>query len=234
MRFKLFMTALMSLWAYESGAQIISSELSFRPAFVSTSASTSIKGYEISHQSDLGLNKSQTLYELYGAIYVNSASIKGAYLFPKTITGDGRLSKAIVDAKLKDDSLPVSSTYSLSGGHIELAIPYRLNKACLIEPLVAYQSLTQTLNITGTDYNYTDAVKLNSFGIGLELTESFTDYDSLKAKFLVTANTSMFNIHYRHSSKMGFVGIGYDWLNLDTPNTKTRMSGPMIEIGVKF
>ena len=234
MRFKLFMTALMSLWAYESGAQIISSELSFRPAFVSTSASTSVKGYEISHQSDLNLNKSQTLYELYGAVYINSAAIKGYYLFPKTVSGDGLLTKLIVDAKAKDDLLPVSTNYTLSGGRVELAIPLRINKACLLEPAIAYQAISQNLKITGDNYNYTDAPRLSSFGIGLELTEYFTDYDSLKAKFLATSNSSLFNIHYRRNSKMGFVGIGYDWLNLDTPNTKTRMSGPTIEVGVKF
>lgn len=234
MKLKLLLATMAALWSYESGAQVLSTELSFRPSFVSTSAATSISGYEISHQSDLNLNKSQTLYELYGAIYVNSAAIKGYYLFPKTITGDGRLAKAIVDTKLKDDFLPVSSSYSLSGGRVELAVPYRINKACLLEPFVAYQSLSQNINIIGANYSYVDAPKLNSFGIGLELTESFTEFDALKAKFLATANTSLFNIEYRRSNKMGFIGVGYDWWNLDTPNTKTRMNGPVVEVGLKF
>ena len=234
MRFKLFMTALMSLWAYESGAQIISSELSFRPAFMSTAASTSIKGYEISHQSDLNLNKSQTLYELYGAVYINSAAIKGYYLFPKTVSGDGLLTKLIVDTKAKEDLLPVSTNYTLSGGRVELAIPLRINKACLLEPTIAYQAISQNLNITGDNYNYTDAPRLSSFGIGLELTENFTDSDALNAKFLVTANTSLFSVKYRRNDKRGFIGVGYDWWNIDTPNMKTRMNGPVVEVGVKF
>lgn len=234
MRLKLFLVTLAALLSTEAPAQILSTEVSFRPTFLSTSASTSIAGHEISHQNDLNLNKSHTLYELYGAIYVSQAAIKGYYLFPKTISGDGRLNKLIVDAKSKDDLIPVSASYALSSGRIELAIPYRLNRACLIEPSVVYQSITQNLNITGANYSYADTPKTASFGLGIEITESFSAYDSLNAKLIATQNTSLFSLKYRRNDNRGYVGVGYDWWNIDTPNTKTRMSGPGVEVGVKF
>lgn len=234
MRLKLFLVTLAALLGAEAPAQILSTELSFRPAFFSTSASTSIAGNEISHQTELNLNKSNTLYELCGAIHVSQAAIKGYYLFPKTISGDGRLNKLIVDPKAKDELFPVSASYALSSGRVELAVPYRLNRACLIEPSVVYQSITQTLSITGANFNYTDTPKMAAFGLGIEITESFSAHDSLNAKLIATQNSSLFSLKYRRNDNRGHVGVGYDWWNIDALNTKIRMSGPCVEVGVKF
>lgn len=75
MKLKLFLATLMALWSVDSGAQVLSSELSFRPVLSSMSGYSSISGYEISHQSELGLNKSVTLYELSGSITIPQLSL---------------------------------------------------------------------------------------------------------------------------------------------------------------
>lgn len=234
MRLKHFLVILAALLSTEAPAQILSTEVSVRPAFFSTSASTSIAGNEISHQGDLNLSKSNTLCELYCGIYISRAAIKGYYVFPKTISGDGQLNKLIVDPKSKDEMIPVSASYVLSCGRVELAVPYRLNRACLIEPSVFYQHITQKLSITGDSYIYTDIPKTASFGLGIEITESFSAYDSLIAKLIAAPDATLFSLKYRRNDNRGYVGVGYDWWNIDTPNTKTRMSGPGVELGVKF
>lgn len=233
MKLKLFLATLMALWSVDSGAQVLSSELSFRPVLSSMSGYSSISGYEISHQSELGLNKSVTLYELSGSITIPQLSLSGYYMFPKTVSGNGRLLKAVA-GDIKDDYLPVTTSCSISLGRVEIAIPFMLNRVCKVEPVAAYQSLSLSTEITGGKYNYSDKQKSNSFGAGIEITEQFSRVDWLSAKYLATQNTSLFQVKYRRDSNLGFVGVGYDWWNIDFPNSKIRMNGPAVEIGLRF
>lgn len=235
MRLKL-VVAFLSLVVVNANAQALQTEISFQPAFVQSSTVSQINGYDIAHDTDLNLSKNKTIYTLYGAIFLNHLAVKGYYIFPVVTSGDGRVLQVVSDPKKKpaDGFYQVSSNYTFSGNRIELAFPYRLNNLCLLEPFALYQTTTQSINITGKDYSYTDSTTNKSFGLGLQLTESLSSYDQLKAKFLATSNANMFQIKYLRTHKTGALGVGYDWLTIDNPNIKTRISGPTLEIGVRF
>ena len=235
MRIKLLIAVILALLSADAHAQILSSEIALKPSFFAVSSVLSINNHEISLQNDLNINKSQTLYELYGAVSLDKLNIKASYLFPKTITGDGQITKNLVDAKLKDDFLPATASYSVSAARLELSLPISLiNRYTFIEPLAFYQTTSQNLSIIAKDFNYAQTINNNALGFGIELTELISQYARLNAKLALTQNTSIFSLKYKHYDRLGYFGAGYDWTNINNANIKTTLHGPTIETGVRF
>jgi hypothetical protein len=223
-----------ALFSVDAHAQRLTTEIAIKPSFFTASSALLLNNHEVSLQNDLNINKSQTLCELYGALSLDRFSIKGSYIFPRSTTSDGLLAKEIINTKLKEETVLTTSSYSVSIARVEFSTPVAINRYTLIEPLIAYQTASQKLNITAQDFNYTQTFTNNDIGLGAEITELLSQYTRLTAKLAFTQNTSILNLKYKYYDRLGYFSAGYDWININNPNIKTRLHGPTLEIGVRF
>jgi hypothetical protein len=236
MRLKSLFTALLLLCCVDVFAQGVGWNFGVTPMFASINSSANIKNFEIRHQDDLGWGRTTIFYEIHGAIYSRQASIRAYYLFQKAFNGDGLLPPGIAEKTKggKDEPLPVSSSFTLNASRVELAIPVRLNRSLLIEPMFIYQTISPSITITGKDYSFSHNPKISAVGLGLEITEMVSRNSVLRFKYLATQKTQMFEAKYLVYEKNMFFGGGYSCWTFQDDNFNARIQGPTAEVGLNF
>ena len=207
------------------------------PVFGTISVCSTIKNTEIRHNEDLGITKNATLYEGFLSLYTRQVSVRAYYLFPKSLNGEGLLPAGIAtDTKdaSKDKPLAVNSTFTLNSNRIELAIPLRINRLMLVEPIFLYQTITPSITITGKDYSFSHVPKTTLTGGGVEITENISGNTTLNLKYLATSNTSLLAIKCLVYTNTMSIGGGYSWWNYSGDRFNARIYGPMAEAKIMF
>jgi hypothetical protein len=207
------------------------------PVFGSVSVCSTIKNTEIRHNEDLGITKNAMLFEGFLSLYTRQVSVRAYYLFPKGLTGEGLLPSGIAtDAKdaSKDKPLAVNSTFTLNSNRIELAVPIRINRLFLIEPIFLYQTITPSVTITGKDYSFNHDSKTTLAGGGVEVTKNISGNTTLNFKYLATANTSLFTAKCLFYTNNMSMGGGYSWWSYSGDRFNARIYGPMAELKIMF
>lgn len=222
--------------ASDSPAQIIATEVKVAPFFANMQSSLQIKDIDVSHDS-LAITKNPVLYELSGSVYTRHASLRGYYLFPKTLNGDGLLPAGV--ANNKNEALPSVVNVSLNSCRLELAVPVRISQAFMVEPLLTYQSITPSIQITGKEFSYNSTSRLSGVGVGVELTENLSNSAAFKVKYIstvpgATTSSSLFQLRLNAVDRNMMLGVGYDWWTFNIDNYKSRVQGPTVEVGVRF
>lgn len=226
--------ALLCVGVFAQGAAI---NVGLHPTFANIATASVIKNTEIRHQDDLGLNKNAALYEMVVGVYTQQASIRAYYLFPITMSADGLLPAGVAsDAKdaTKDKALAVNSTYTLNANRIELAIPFRVNRLLLVEPIFLYQTISPSITITGKDYSFNHSPKFSTAGCGLEITENVSRNSVLRFKYLATPKMSYFEAKYLIYDRNMFFGGGYSCWSYIGDNLNARIQCPIAEVGFYF
>lgn len=214
-------------------AQQYSLDLGVTPFFDKLSASATIKNNDVSLNDELGLTRNNTLWEGFAAFNTRTCSVRGYYLFPKSLSAEGILPTSIAVDKDKKP-IPVTTTLTLDANRLEVAIPLRVSRFVLVEPMFVYQTISPAISITGKDYSFTSNPRLSAAGMGVELTEKVSRNAVVRLKYLATSNMSLFEAEARYYDDNMFFSGGYGCWNYDTAGIKVRAQGPMARVGFHF
>jgi hypothetical protein len=219
--------------AGNAAAQQYALDIGVTPFFDKLSASATIKNIDVALNDQLGLDKNNTLWEGFAAINTRTCSLRGYYLFPKSVSADSLLPVTIAVDKDKKP-IPVTTTFTLKANRLEVAVPLRVNRFVMVEPMFVYQTISPVVSITGKGYSFTSNPKLSAAGIGVELTEKVARNTLVRLKYVATANMSLFEAEARYVDGAMFFGGGYSCWNYDTAGMKVRVQGPMARAGFRF
>ncbi len=218
--------------AGSAAAQQYALDVGVAPTMARMSPSVTIRNNDIA-LNDLGIDNKATLTEGYAALHTRAASIRGYYLFPKSLSADGLLPTIIATDKDKNP-IPITTTLTLKANRLEVAVPLRVSRFVLVEPMFVYQTISPAVSITGKGYSFNSSPKLSAAGIGVELTERLTLNSTLRVKYLATDRSSLFEAEARYYDANMFIGGGYSCWNYDIGGMKMRAQGPMLRAGFRF
>lgn len=217
-----------------SGSSFAYLDVGFTPIFSSVSVAIPIKNRDVSLQNDLDLNKSAVLNRGYLSIYMLSVNMRYYYTFQKhSESGNGLLPAGI--AKEQDKKpLVVTSQFTFNDSHLEIGVPFVVNRNFLIETIFVSEWINPSINITGKDYNYMDNDQHSSLGIGVSVKENLSSRLALDSKFYLTNSSSLFEITSALKMSNIYCGVGYFYKKMDVSRFRIKISGPMIELGIIF
>lgn len=217
--------------------QKIQVNIGFTPMFGNISGTSIIKNTEITTEDNLGIGKRNTIYEAMFALYVKHLSVRGFYLIPKTIDGDGWLPAGIATESKdisKDKPLAIHSSLIINANRIEIGTPIRLSQSFLVEPMLVYSTISPSISITGEKYTYNHSPKVSEIGLGMELSERISVDSVLRLKYLATPKLQVFSGKYLVYNRNMFFGGGYNYTSYSGDLMNAKFHGPTIEAGVNF
>ncbi len=229
----LLCAGIMACCVGNAAAQQYSLDIGVTPFFDKLSASATIKNIDVSVNDELGLARNNTLWEGFAAINTRTCSVRGYYLFPKSVAADSLLPATIAVDKNKKP-IPVTTTLTLDANRLEVAVPLRVSRFVMVEPMFVYQTISPVVSITGKDYSFNSNPRLSAAGMGVELTEKVARNTLVRLKYVGTANMSLFEAEARYYDDNMFFSGGYACWNYDTPGIKMRVQGPMARVGFHF
>jgi opacity protein-like surface antigen len=200
-----------------------------------TATITQPKLNDINLNDDLGINKNVSLYEFHGGIYFRDFSIRGFYFQNRNNDGSGILN----DGQFKKDKdtekkpKPVNSTFGFRASRIEMGMPFVYTNT-ILEPFVVASATHSNLNIQGDKLNLDFSNIKSGPGMGVTIIQKAASNANVTLKAYKTNIDSLVEIEYTNYSPGMFWKAGYSWRRFDSGNINLNLSGPKIEIGVRF
>ena len=193
----------------------------------------------INFNDDLNVNRDTSLCEVYGSANSRNFSARGYYLFPKKLSGSGKLLPGQYDSpdpEKNKKEIAATAENSFKASRLEIGVPISYRNLA-IEPFFVNQWTTGNFQIKSDEFNYNKELSCSNAGFGVFVTELFQDA-TLNLKWFKTSNDSLFEAKYSGFNPSYFWSIGYTYrtfnLGYSEGKIQTSIKGPIFEAGVIF